>query len=129
MGLPQRYMSPYQVKQWVADMRRLIGGEKEYYDVALYAGIKAELLVDMIMEGCDKDMSRRCEQALTRAKNDPSLTPDTDTPERAFNPHRYANVTRLLEMHRTTPVSQRVFGRAYTKEERAAFLRRQKRGI
>lgn len=128
MGKPGSYMSPYKVKQWVADMRRYIGGEKEYHEIALYAGIRHSVMIGMIMDGCDKSMAKRCQAALTRAMNNPSLRSDESTPTSTYNPLRYAHVTRLLEMHRKTPVAKRLFGRAATPEERAAFLRRQKRG-
>lgn len=127
MSIPGRYMSPYKVKQWVADMRRHLAANKDI-EIAIYAGIRPSLFWNIVAEGCDRETAEKCKAALTRAINDPSLRPAGDTPERAFNPLRYAHVTRLLEMHRTTPVSERVFGRACTKEERAAFLRRSKRG-
>lgn len=128
-------MPGYQVKGWVADMKRF-GGFKTDEEIAKFAGIKPTSLRVAKYNGAGKPFKAKCAAALSRVR--PVTMMPKPVPKPVLNaldlpevdprgPH--GEVMRLIMMHRSLPEDQRTLGRAATTEERAAFLRRQKRGM
>jgi len=133
MGYVSKVMPPYAARDWCAQMRRF-GHFRTDAEIAEFAGLTAYHLSSIKAQGAGAKTRDKLLTALARIR---PCSPSGAVPEQAMmtldmpevdprGPH--GEVMRLIMMHRSLPVNERTLGRAATAEERAAFLRRQKRG-
>ena len=134
MGYVSKVMPPYAVRDWCAQMRKY-GHFRIDAEIAHFTGLTESQLASIKYQGAGAGTRDKCIAALGRVRPAEAETKPEPKPEPKVSevpevdprgPH--GEVMRLIMLHRSLPVNERTLGRAATAEERAAFLRRQKRG-